>query len=379
MRGIAVYPIQWQGSVNKSTEPLRITLSKDQQGRPLPPNQTITAWGDIGVGYKAYDRMNGQHNIYGVKHTRLYVDDQLIYNSTINRFSFANTRMLNTHTDYEDWRLRRSFYTKTFVEPGNRLPLYATTNKGIITINQERDYNIRYELEDHHGNVTRYAFVVKGEQQDINYGELCNSFMPWSLHNSFVNSDFSLHIPSGNLYNSICYDHDVKPSTDYYSNIYTVHNHPVPLHNNAKMWLQLHTDTLENRQQYGIVTIARNGRISWLGGSYKNGGMEASIRELGNTYAISSDQTPPVITPLNPANWAGNRHIRIRVNDNLSGVKEVRATINGDYILLKHDMKSPIYSYRFDNSRLQRGQQQLQVIATDAAGNETAYSYTFNY
>ncbi len=135
-----------------------------------------------------------------------------------------------------------------------------------------------------------------------------------------------------------------KPT--YYSDVHHVNNNPVPLHKSGTIWIKLHTDTLQNRNQYGIVKISDNGNESWIGGSYKRGGVEASIRELGDRYAVSSDTVAPVITPLEPAGWVSQKKIRIRLSDDKSGIAYFRGgEINGKYVLFTHDSKSPVYTY----------------------------------
>lgn len=377
LRGIAFYPVKGKGVVNGSNNPLRLDVSKNGQGVPLALGQTISAWGKVGIGVKAYDRMNGQHNIYGVKHVRLFVDEEQVFAQSINRYSFADTRMLNSLVDYEDWRLRKSFYMKSFVEPGNKLPFYSSTNNGFVTIDEERNYRLRYELEDHHGNVLVYSFVIVGEKQAVADGRESLNFMSYNFHNTFVDTDFVLDIPRLNLYDDF-YFSPVRTSSDkYLSDIIQVNATPVPLHNNAKLWIKMKTDTLENKKQYGLVDVT--GRASWVGGVYTNGGIEAFVRELGRSYAIAYDDVPPVITPVNPATWKSNRKIQIRLSDNLSGVAHFRGTINGEFVLFTHDMKSPVYTYVFDSSRLPKGQKlHFEFTVTDGVGNESKYEYVID-
>ncbi|MFA6912982.1 MAG: M23 family metallopeptidase, partial [Proteiniphilum sp.] len=228
LRGIAFYPQKDKGLINGSNDPLRINISKDGQGNPLAPGRTINAWGRIGVGVKAYDRMNGQSNIYGVKHIRLFVDGKLVFRSSIDRFSFSDTRMLNSFIDFEDWSEQRSFYMKSFVDPGNRLPFYETSNNGYIDITEEREYRFRYELEDHAGNRLDYRFSVLGKPQEIPAPLPCENWFTWNLNNSFLEMGFSLSIPAGNLYSDICFIHRKTESHTYYSHLHQVNDKPVP-------------------------------------------------------------------------------------------------------------------------------------------------------
>lgn len=381
LRGIAFYPVAGKGVVNGSSNPLRISIRSDGAGNPTGLGRTISAWGRIGTGVKSYDRMDGQSNIYGVKFVRLFVDDELIFSSTLRRFSFADTRMLNSFTDFEDWKERRSFYMKSFVEPGNTLPVYdELRNRGYVDIQEERPYHFRYELEDHSGNRLTYRFTVNGQRQNIIARPLCDNWMAWNLHNTVMEPGFTLQVPRRNLYSDLCFVHDVRESDKHFSHVHQVHNQPVPLHSNAEMWIGMHTDTLQNKENYGIVRINSNGTESWIGGTYARGGIAASIRELGDRYAVTADEVPPSITPIEQGNWASQRRIRIRLRDNLSGISSFRGEINGEFVLFTHDSKSTVYTYRFDDSRLKRGETQtLTFTAVDGAGNRSEYRYTFTY
>lgn len=112
-----------------------------------------------------------------------------------------------------------------------------------------------------------------------------------------------------------------------------LHNKPVAFHKSAKLSLRLQTDTLENKQQYGIVRL-QNGRRSWTGGVYRNGWVDADIKEMGS-YTLGQDLVPPTITPLNPATWVSKQAIALRLSDNLSGVQTYRGEIDGQYVYLK--------------------------------------------
>lgn len=379
IRGIAFYPQPGKGVVNGSSNPVRLNVGKTKSGAPTGIG-TVRAWGVMGVGVKAYDLMNGTSNVYGVKHVRLFVDGTPVFSSSMNRFSFDKTRMLNSFVDFEDWRLRKSFFMKSFVEPGNTLPLYKNLFDGYITINQEKNYNLRYELEDFFGNKTTYSFVVAGSKQSIPQPAKCTNFMAWNISNWFFEPDFSLTIPLGNLYTDFCYIHSKTASTRYFSDIHRVNNKPVPLHRNGQIWLKLKNQNQTDTTRFGVVKIAANGKENWLGGDYKNGGVEVSINELGERYAIDKDTVSPVITPQAPAQWAAQKRIRIRLSDVKSGISSFRGEINGKFILFRHDMKSDIYTYTFDDSRLTRGQPQtLTFTATDGTGNTSEFKYEFKY
>lgn len=381
LNAIAFYPQFNSGVINGSNNPKYLAVSKAKSGNYLPIKQTITAWGKIGIGVKAYDRMNNTRNIYGVKKIELYLDNILIYRSNMNRFSYSHTRILNSFIDFQQWREHHSFYMKSFVEPGNKLQMYDTINfeNGIINITQERTYKLKYILKDHFGNTTTYHFDIKGSKQSIPQ-KSCGKKMVWNLSNYHFEQGFSLTIPQGNLYTDICYHHNKTVSSNYFSDIHQVNTTPIPLHKSATIWLALKTNNIKDVGQYGIIKIDRKGRKKWLGGKFKNGGIETTINELGERYTIDIDTDKPTITPIASQNWVKNRKIRISLKDNYSGIATFRGTIDGNFALFTHDTKSDIYTYYFDTERLEKNKNHTLVfMAKDNAGNDVSYSYQFYY
>lgn len=378
-RGVAIYPVEGEGAVNNSRRPLRQNITKAKNGQYTSPKTAITAWGRIGLGIKAYDRMTGTQNIYGVKKISLYVDGNLIFKSVIDKFGFDQTRMLNTFIDFADWRNNKSFYMKSFIEPGNTLPFYESVDNGYININEERVYRIKYELEDAYGNKSQYSFSITGKRQAIPAPKKGSLYMVWDHDNRYLSDAFSLVIPVGNLYDNFMFTLQRTPSDVYLSDIYRVNDEPVPFHDKAEMKIKIVKDSYSDKEKYGIVSIKGN-KDSWVGGTYDDGYMKANIRETGGSYAVIYDDVPPVITPVQPEIWEKQQKISIRAVDDKSGISSFRGTIDGEYALFERDIKTTIYTYHFDSSRLEKGKKHsLEFTVTDDRGNESVYTSQFYY
>lgn len=380
VKGIAVYPIQNKGIVNSGKTPLRFSVLKQKNGDYGIIKDSIQAWGIIGIGIHAIDRMDGTTNIFGVKAVRLYCDGNKVFSSDISSVRLDQTRMINSFVDFDYWTKKRIFYMKSFVEPGNKLPIYTTINNGYINIDEERTYNLTYELEDLYGNITVYKFPLEGRKQIIPTQEKCSQKMDWDANNYFITESFSLIIPKNNLYDNICFNFKQKKTTNQLSNQFAVHDSYVPLNGFCEIKIRLNKDTLVNKNQYGIVRI--NGKNeSWLGGTYSNGSISSKIRELGHNYAIAIDNQAPVITPVKPKKWVSDRKIKVKISDNKSGIKSYRGTIDGNYVLFVNDIKSSVYSYSFDPKRFIQSDQmhKFELTVVDQCGNTTYYEYEFKY
>lgn len=376
IQGVLVCPIAGKGVVNGSFKPLELKPAASKNGAKTFAGQ-IYAWGEIGLAVKAYDYMDQTSNIYGVKEIILQADSQVIFHSNLDRFAFDETRYLNTFTDYPEWKNRRSFYIRSFTEPGNRLRFIETKDRGILTIDQLRTYHLTYKLTDAFGNTTRLSIRIEGKEQPIPQPDTthCEPFH-WGSDNRFGAKGIRLTIPRGNLYNDLYFQYTVKEDSTALAATHILHNQPVPLHKAAYLSLRLQTDTLENKRQYGLIRL-QNGRRSWTGGTYRNGWIDGTIKEFG-TYTIGQDTHAPTITPLQPSNWISKQTFVFRLSDNLSGVQTYRGEIDGAFVLFEMNSKSVI-TYRFDKERLQRGKHVLHLTVTDAAGNESTYTHPFTW
>lgn len=376
IQGIMVYSMPGKGVVNGSRRKLELKPVTAKNGKQTLTGK-IEAWGEIGLAVKGYDYMDNTSNIYGIKDITLTADSQVIFHSNLDRFAFDESRYLNSFTDFEEWKEHRSFYIKSFVDPGNRLRFIESLNRGILTIDEPRTYHLTYQLADAFGNTTQLSIQIEGKEQPIPEVDTENTeLFHWWSDNRFGAKGIRLTIPKGNLYDDLYFRYSVKEDSTALGATHILHNKPVAFHKSAKLSLRLQTDTLDNKQQYGIVRL-QNGRRSWTGGVYRNGWVDADIKETGS-YTLGQDLVPPTITPLNPATWVSKQAIALRLSDNLSGVQTYRGEIDGQYVLFEMNSKSVI-TYHFDKERLARGKHTLKLVVTDACGNQSSYTYPFTF
>lgn len=376
IQGIMVYSMPGKGVVNGSRRKLELKPVTAKNGKQTLTGK-IEAWGEIGLAVKGYDYMDNTSNIYGIKDITLTADSQVIFHSNLDRFAFDESRYLNSFTDFEEWKEHRSFYIKSFVDPGNRLRFIESLNRGILTIDEPRTYHLTYQLADAFGNTTQLSIQIEGKEQPIPEVDTENTeLFHWWSDNRFGAKGIRLTIPKGNLYDDLYFRYSVKEDSTALGATHILHNKPVAFHKSAKLSLRLQTDTLDNKLQYGIVRL-QNGRRSWTGGVYRNGWVDADIKETGS-YTLGQDLVPPTITPLNPATWVSKQAIALRLSDNLSGVQTYRGEIDGQYVLFEMNSKSVI-TYHFDKERLARGKHTLKLFVTDACGNQSTYTYPFTW
>lgn len=375
IQSVMVYPMKGKGAVNNSQDKKAFSIVTDKSGKQTLSGK-IEAWGEIGFALKAYDYMDETSNNYGVKEITLQEGNTVLFHSNLNQFAFGETRYINSFTDYEEWKEKRSFYMKSFIEPGNRLRFMEATDRGILTINEPHTYQLTYHLADAHGNTTTLTFGITGREQEIAAPDTSGTeHFPYYTDNRFGAKGIRLTIPRGNLYTDLNFRYTATCNPTAYAATHQLHNHPLAFHTNAQLSLRIQNDTYPVTSAYGIVRIV-NGQQAWIGGKYRDGWLDANIRELGD-YTVGVDSIPPHIAPISTPQWIKNRTFKFRITDNLSGIEKYTAYIDGKFALFEMDGKTAIITHRFNPKELTAGKHTLELRVTDGSGNETMYMHTF--
>ena len=364
---VMLYPQAGKGVVNGSSKKKVMPLN-GQQG-------TVTAWGKIAAGIKAYDYMDGTSNNYGVRSVTLFVDSVEVFRSTVDGFLPDENRMINAWTDYEEYATRNSWFMRSQILPGNTWRmLQADDEGGVVTINEERPYRFCYVLEDLYGNRHTYRFVVQGKEQTIEPLHKGKHFLKWNQGNVIQQPGMELVIPKGMLYEDVDLNCRVIADALDISFDYQLHDKPVPLHGGCPLVIGVRNYPVADMSKY-YVARKYKGRKSSAGGSFKDGYMHTTIRELG-TYSVAVDTVAPSVVPLNKPQWkTGN--IQFKIRDAETGIKDYKVFIDGKFVLFKFASKNATLSCMHPN-RIKRGMKhRMEVIVTDYCGNVAREEYQF--
>ena len=195
IKALMVYPIENEGVVNGSSLKKRIQPASLSNNKQIV-TEKIEAWGKIAFSVNIDDFMDGTTNVYGVKELIMFVDSQIVFKSFIDRFRFDETRYLNAYVDFEEWKEKRSLFTKTFVEPGNRLRFISGKNRGYIMIDEPRTYQVTFQLTDDFGNTNLCTVEVNGKEQLISQSDsIGDNFFHLNGENQFGASGIRLFVP----------------------------------------------------------------------------------------------------------------------------------------------------------------------------------------
>ncbi len=343
----------------------------------------LGAW-RIGMAIKAYDHMEGAHNWNGVYQIDMLNDDSLWYNTTMETFSFDETRYINAHLDYEEQVSQKSYFNRCFKLPGNDLSVYnVQVDEGIIPLSKHKKNKISFEVSDTDGNTSRLEFWVKRGDVKAPESGTYNYVLPYNEENIIKNSAVEIYFPKGALYEDLYlqYQSSADPSSGVYSSVHHLHNFKTPVHTYYDLSIRPIglPDSLRSKAFIGYCDKKDN--VINCGGEWNNGWLKAKVRDLGD-FSILIDEIAPKIAPVSfKSNMRGYNRMSFKITDNLPTARNVKglqfdATIDGKWVLMNYDAKNDLLTHRFEDD-LESGEHEFRLSLRDQQGNETIFERTF--
>ena len=369
IKGLAIYPLE-NSIVNGSTSPF-YTYSLD--------NPSFEVGGDIAFGINVFDQADGSNNKNGPYSIELFADEKLIFSITSYKYSYSETRYVNSLIDYSYFINNKERFIRTEIDEFNKLSVYDVKD-GIVAVNQGDTLNMKYVVKDYNNNVSILPFTLIGvESPEIEQ----NNILPNLSYDIFdgkscdINlNGFEAHIPKNAFYRDVTLS---VSKIDTIQNIfsdyaYRLGSDEIPLHKKIKIRIKVAEEFVDDTLLY-VASVDKNGKLSYLGNKYNDDFIEAQTNVLG-TYLIAKDDIKPAIKPLNfksggliTENWS----LRLEIEDKESGIGKYEMLVNGEWVLAEYDAKNKLLIYQIDN-HIKKGYNTLEVIVTDMLGNKCVYS-----
>lgn len=342
-------------------------------------NNTLSLSGEIGFGIVTTDRHTGMSGTNGVYSITLEVDGRPVFTSALERFSFENSKGINSHIDYPTFLNTRRSIQKSFVDPGNPLQIYSDLeNRGRIIFSDGLLHDLKYTVTDVKGNTSTITFKVQAAAHPVvaTARQPKGILFPYNQVNEFKTDSVFVQIQRGNLYNDLdfVYKAGNQVATRGYSVIHHVQNRITPLHTGFDLWIKP-TANISGLEEKALI-VSTSGASQ--GGKYEDGYVKAKPRNFGSFY-IAVDTLAPTITPLNITDGKSMRGIgkmNYKIRDNLSGIKSFNGYIDDQWVLMEFDAKTATLSHTFDGS-LSNGKHNLRLIVVDMKDNSKTLALSF--
>jgi len=373
--GLFVYPLDEEAHVNSSRERQKISLTPIADGSYVASE--IDACGTIGFGVSTVDQQDGAPNRNGVYEIEAELNGDKVFDLPFERFSFSETRHLNQLIDYAYYKENKKRIQKLFIENGNPLSLYRDViNKGKLDIQDSLNYNYTITVKDFAGNQRVIRIPIQGVQQSNippKKIEKTDYFAQANQAFSAEANGMDIYIPKGSLYKDTYLDIVFK------EDLVKVHNENTPLHKNMTIGFDVSDYSAEEKEKLFIARLGYNDRRFYSSTYKKKNRFTTGSRTFGE-YTLASDVTPPKIWPVNfsDGQWiSNNSSLKVKISDDLSGIKSYRATVNGKFILMEYEYKNNTLTHKFSDGIITETENHLKMIVTDNVGNSNNFEATF--
>lgn len=371
---IAVYPAKSDSYVNNHNYSSVFAVKYGKI------SNKIYVHGDVYFGIEAFDYLNlvSSRNIY--YSTKLYVDDELIYFSQFDKFSYPNGRDINSMVDYKRRKLKGWRIQKCYVEPNNELFHYKNViNNGIVNFSDDKTHRIKFVVSDMYGNKSSINFTVisvskkKAFQKEKEYSKI----LKYDTENEFKAPGIELFFPKKSLFNNVAFLFFTSVGNKF-SPIFHIGSEFTPLKKHMVISLST-TGVPEKYKDKSIICyIDYKKEKDYIKGNLEDDYLSASVKEFGK-YFVDVDIIPPKIIPVNISlNKTMLRYgeIKIKMFDDKSGINNWAIFINDEWVLSSYSSKNKILTYKFDD-KTKKGKNKFLLIVSDNVRNYSTYKTYF--
>ena len=386
---LAIYPGSINTTINGRGGILYFDLTGTDGKYSLSNDTELRINGPAGFGISSHDYMNNTTFRFGINSIELQIDSMTWFLYEINEFSFSETRYINAHIDYEASQRNNIEIERTFVLPNDKLSLYkGFMNNGLFDFNDNKSHSVKIIVKDGSNNKSVLSFNVMPAappKTSKNRQPMDSSIrvMPFGKSNLFVSDGVRVNIPSGALYDTLYFRYSKSDQNGkFLSHIYSIHNRFTPLQKAYNLSIKPDSIPPGKSSKLLIVQIDEKMNLAAVGGTFSNGFINADVLSFGN-FAVTIDTVAPLISANGLADGSdlmGKNDIRIKITDDLSGIKAYTGTIDGKWALFEYDAKNDLIFYRFDPQRITKGiKHKLSLVVTDNRDNSRSLTMEFTW
>tara|TARA_B110000977_G_scaffold190547_1_gene261489 strand:- start:433 stop:2091 length:1659 start_codon:yes stop_codon:yes gene_type:complete len=374
-----VYPLNSKASINGICDTLRIPIRKVSSRKYRIDSDVMVLNGLVGFGVDAFDRLDNAPNKNGVYSIELFIDSSLVYKHEMDRFSFSETRYINSFMDYhakKNYSLRPQ---KSFRDPNNNLSVYQfLENDGRINFQSTDTHQAYYLVKDNEGNTSTLSFSFFSDSlQTISSEE---EYLRLFLHaedNKFTQNNLTVSIAENSLYNNIDFSYNKSNlQGNFISEIHSIHSSETPVHKAFSIGIILEDILEELKPKVQMCRLDSKGTISCLSSSWKGDTLLAKSKVFGDFTAIIDTVIPELKVNSFAYDLSQATSFSFTVNDTLSGLNSYDAYVDGEWILLEYDPKNKRLTHFFDG-KISLGKHFIEVVVVDSVKNENRMRLEF--
>ena len=332
--------------------------------------------GKIGIGLDIYDiQYKNLYNQNGVYKIELFIDSTLKYSYKMDKIKFSENHYKKIMYDYLSLAQKNKKVLKIYT-PRNSDLSFLKNNKfnGIINSDSIRNNSLLVRVSDWNGNSSSIKFNLKANDS-ISRRSSYNGIEILTNQNYTLNKNSSIIEIGKNTF----YD-DLLMNISYQSDTLNLGKEKDPFRSSITIKLPHKiSDTLELRQSFVGKIINR--KISYISSKKNKSYIYASTSSLGE-YIISKDTLKPDIKPINFTNKSNikvKNTLKLRLKDDLSGIKNYSSYFNGNWALFEYEPKSNMIFHNLSDGIIKDGENELIIKYEDGVGNKGVYQAKVYY
>lgn len=342
-----------------------------------------TAWGTVGLAVNVTDKYSNSPNTCGIRSLAVSVDGQSVCEINLDEADFGVQRYANAYMDYALFKEKNAHYNRCYKLPNNRLDLYKPSQApGRIAVVPGRDHAVAVVATDASGNRSTLVFVLKGATaeeaaawpQPRPAGRHCRYDRP----NLIEEKGMRFSLPPNALYEDTWLKTAVSPTpAGALAPLFTIQDGSTPLQLAGEISMEVPGEYPGELASKLVVVRRSGGKPVAEGGTYAHGWITAPVKTLGQ-FTVMMDTVPPVLTPVGlQADMRGRKNFKVSIKDNLSGIDQWNAKLDGQWILMEYEPKTHTLEHVFDKYSDLPGRHELELEVIDERGNSRRITRTF--
>ncbi|HRO39088.1 MAG TPA: M23 family metallopeptidase [Flavobacteriales bacterium] len=349
----------------------------------LKPGTHVAAWGVVGLEVNVTDRYSNSTNTCGIRTLAVSVDGTTVCDIRLEEVDFGVQRYANAYMEYSLFKDNNMHYNRCYKLPNNRLDVYQGNGApGRIAVEPGKAHTVQVVATDPTGNRSTLTFVLQGATREEAgkwpIARTGGTLLPFDRPNVVQQPGMRFSLPPNALYEDTYFKTTVAPAqAGALAPLFTIQDELTPLQLGCELSIEVGGPVPGGRTDKLLVVRRSKGKPVAEGGRWADGRITASVRTLGQ-FTVMMDTTPPVLTPVGLlADMKGRKGFKVRVKDNLSGLDQWSARLDGQWILMEYEPKTHALEHHFDVHSDLPGTHEFELEVTDERGNRSRLTRTF--
>lgn len=372
---LMVYPVNDSTSVNKSKNPVSLSLQKQVDGSFLASK--VVASGKIGFALNSYDLSTNNYNKNGIYKVVSYVNGSPNFKFEFDTFAFDESKHINYFIDFNRYKKLKQRFQKLFIKESYPLSLVSgNTKNGFLDIKPNVTYTYKIEVFDYHGNKTIVNVPITYEKE-VNPTSVTSKGNYYIKTKSDYNFEFektAVYIPVNALYENASLNISEKDG------VLDIENNYEAIQNGLTVTLDM-SHLSEEEQKKAFVGTVLGLKLDYNSSFRKANKVSAKVKAFGK-YKVGFDNVAPRI--YNPnfiegSNISKLSTLSVSISDALSGIDTYNAYLNGEWILMEYDYKTKKLVHNLKDGKVFSGKNDIKIVVTDKLDNTATFSSNFIY